>query len=100
MAERLGEVLGPERAQMSEALDEIQRELGALSDARSNQHLAEECSKSPRFRGVRADLGVVARDQAEVVSAITSGMERRDAEVRPVRTSEAGTNEDDKDNEE
>ena len=100
VAERLGEVLGPERAQMSEALDEIQRELGALSDARSNQHLAEECSKSPRFRGVRADLGVVARDQAEVVSAITSGMERRDAEVRPVRTTEAGTDEDDRDDEE
>ena len=82
VAERLGEVLGPERAQMSEYLDEIQRELGALSDARSNKQLAEECSKSPRFRGVRADLGIVARDQAEVVSAITSGMERREADAR------------------
>ena len=88
VAERLGEVLGPDRAQMSEALDEIQRELGALSDARSNKQLAEECAKSPRFRGVRADLGVVARDQAEVVSAITSGMERREADGRPARTSD------------
>ena len=88
VAERLGEVLGPERAQMSEALDEIQRELGALSDARSNKQLAEECAKSPRFRGVRADLGVVARDQAEVVSAITSGMERREADGRPARTAD------------
>lgn len=86
VAERLGDVLGPERAQMSEALDEIQRELGNLSDARSNKRLADECAKSPRFRGVRADLGVVARDQAEVVSAITSGMERREADVRPART--------------
>ena len=82
VAERLGEVLGPERAQMSEYLDEIQRELGALSDARSNKQLAEECAKSPRFRGVRADLGVVARDQAEVVSAITSGLRRREADDR------------------
>ena len=82
VAERLGEVLGPERAQMSEYLDEIQRELGALSDARSNKQLAEECAKSPRFRGVRADLGVVARDQAEVVSAITSGLRRREVEDR------------------
>ena len=89
VAERLGEVLGPERAQMSEALDEIQSELGALSDARSNKQLAEECAKSPRFRGVRADLGVVARDQAEVVSAITSGMERREADGRPARTTDA-----------
>ena len=85
VAERLGDVLGPERAQMAEYLDEIQRELGALSDARSNKQLAEECSKSPRFRGVRADLGIVARDQAEVVSAITSGMERREADARPAR---------------
>ena len=88
VAERLGEVLGPDRAQMGEYLDEIQRELGALSDARSNKQLAEDCAKSPRFRGVRADLGVVARDQAEVVSAITSGMERREADGRPARTSE------------
>lgn len=78
VAERLGEVLGPERAQMSEYMDEIQRELGDLSAARGNRRLAEECAKSPRFRGVRAELGVVARDQAEVVSAITSGMERRE----------------------
>ena len=78
VAERLGDVLGPERAQMSEYLDEIQRELGALSDARGNKRLADECAKSPRFRGVRADLGVVARDQAEVVSAITSGLELRE----------------------
>ena len=82
VAERLGEVLGADRAQMSEYLDEIQMELGALSDARSNKQLAEECAKSPRFRGVRADLGVVARDQAEVVSAITSGLRRREVEDR------------------
>lgn len=82
VAERLGDVLGPERAQMSEYLDEIQRELGALSDARGNKRLADECSKSPRFRGVRADLGVVARDQAEVVSAITSGLELRETSER------------------
>ena len=75
VAEQLGAVLGPERAQMSEYLDEIQRELGALSDARSSKQLADECAKSPRFRGVRADLGAVARDQAEVVSAITSGLQ-------------------------
>ena len=93
VAERLGGVLGPERAQMGEYLDEIQRELGALSDARSNQLLAEECAKSPRFRGVRADLGVVARDQAEVVSAITSGMERRETSVRPAHAPEASDNE-------
>lgn len=79
VAEQLGSVLGPERAQMSEYMDAIQVELGALSDARRNKRLADECSKSPRFRGVRADLGVVARDQAEVVSAITSGLERREA---------------------
>ncbi|HJA28053.1 MAG TPA: CHAD domain-containing protein [Candidatus Olsenella pullicola] len=85
VAERLGDVLGAERAQMSEALDEIQRELGALSDARSNKQLADECAKSPRFRGVRADLGVVARDQAEVVSAITSGLERRESDARPAK---------------
>lgn len=93
VAERLGEVLGPERAQMGEYLDDIQRELGALSDARSNKQLAEECAKSPRFRGVRADLGVVARDQAEVVSAITSGMERRESDGRPLRTSEVAVDE-------
>ena len=84
VAERLGAVLGSDRAQMSEYLDEIQRELGALSDARGNKRLADECAKSPRFRGVRADLGVVARDQAEVVSAITSGLERREQDARGV----------------
>ena len=93
VAERLGEVLGPERAQMGEYLDDIQRELGALSDARSNKQLAEDCAKRPRFRGVRADLGVVARDQAEVVSAITSGMERRESDGRPLRTSEVAVDE-------
>ena len=87
VAERLGSVLGPERAQMSASMDEVQAELGQLSDARRNQRLAEECAKSPRFRGVRADLGVVARDQAEVVSAIASGMERLEV-VEPV--TEAG----------
>ena len=79
VAERLGSVLGPDRAQVSASMDEVQAELGQLSDARRNQRLAEECAKSPRFRGVRADLGVVARDQSEVVSAITSGLERLEA---------------------
>jgi CHAD domain-containing protein len=83
VAELLGAVLGPERAQMSEYMDEIQVELGALSDARRNQRLAEECARSPRFGGVRADLGVVARDQSEVVSAITSGLERLEVDGRP-----------------
>lgn len=78
VAELLAEPLGAECAQSSVALDEVQRELRALSDARAIHRLADECSKSPRFRGVRADLGVVARDQAEVVSAITAGMERRE----------------------
>lgn len=76
VAERLGLLLGPERAQMSEYLDQIQSELGSLHAARECRRLAQECSKSPRFRGVRAELGVVARDQAEVVRAITSGLER------------------------
>lgn len=83
VAERLGGILGPDRAVMSEYMDEIQFELGALSDARGNRRLANEFSRSPRFRGVRADLGVVARDQAEVVSAITSGLERSTASARP-----------------
>lgn len=82
IAERLGSVLGEERAQMSEYMDDIQRELGQLCDARRNRRLADECSKSPRFRGVRADLGVVARDQAELVSAITSGLELLEADTR------------------
>ena len=60
-------------------MDEIQNELGSLSIASDNQKLASEFSKSPRFRGVRADLGVVARDQAEVVSATLSGLRRREA---------------------
>lgn len=75
IAERLGCVLGPERAIMSEYMDAIQTELGALSDARRNKRLADDCAKSPRFRGVRADLGVVARDQTEAISALTSGLE-------------------------
>lgn len=82
VAERLGAVLGPDRAQTSEYMDEIQRELGALSDAWGNKRLAKEYARSPRFRGVRADLGVVARDQGEVVSAITSGLERMEAGER------------------
>ena len=82
VAERLGGLLGPERAQMSASLDEVQVELGQLSDARRNQRLAQDCAKSPRFRGVRADLGVVARDQAEVVSAITQGMELMESAER------------------
>ena len=82
VAERLGAVLGEERAQTSAYMDEIQRELGALSDAWSNRRLAEEYAKSPRFRGVRADLGVVARDQAELVSALTSGIQRMEAGER------------------
>lgn len=83
VAERLGAVLGSERAQMSEYMDEIQVELGDLSDARRNQRLAEELARSPRFGGVRADLGVVARDQSEVVSAITSGLKRLEVDGRP-----------------
>jgi CHAD domain-containing protein len=79
VASRLGVVLGPERAQMSSSMDEIQSELGSLSIASDNQKLAHEFSKSPRFRGVRADLGVVARDQAEVVSATLSGLRHREA---------------------
>lgn len=79
VASRLGVVLGPERAQMSSYMDEIQNELGSLSIASENQRLAREFSKSPRFRGVRADLGVVARDQAEVVSATLSGLCHREA---------------------
>lgn len=90
VAERLGAVLGVERAQMSEYMDEIQAELGALSDARGNRRLAEECARSPRFRGVRADLGVVARDQAEVVSAITSGLERLETGGRAAGAPEPG----------
>ena len=79
VASRLGMVLGPERAQMSSYMDEIQNELGSLSIASENQRIAHEFSKSPRFRGVRADLGVVARDQAEVVSATLSGLRHREA---------------------
>ena len=73
VSERLAEVLGDERAQASEYMDSIQAELGALSDALVNERLAKDLSKSP---GVRADLGVVARDQSEVVSAILSGLQR------------------------
>ena len=80
--ERLAEVLGDERAQASEYMDSIQAELGALSDARVNERLAQDLSKSPRFRGVRADLGVVARDQSEVVSAILSGLQRLEQDGR------------------
>lgn len=79
VANRLGVVLGDERAQMSEYMDEIQRDLGALCNARTNATLADEFRHSPRFRGVRADLGVAGRDQSEVVSAIVSGMKRREA---------------------
>ena len=79
VANRLGVVLGDERAQMSQYMDEIQRDLGALCNARTNATLADEFRHSPRFRGVRADLGVAGRDQSEVVSAIVSGMKRREA---------------------
>ena len=79
VANRLGVVLGDERAQMSQYMDEIQRDLGALCNARTNATLADEFRHSPRFRGVRADLGVAGRDQGEVVSAIVSGMKRREA---------------------
>ena len=82
VSERLAEVLGDERAQASEYMDSIQAELGALSDARVNERLAKDLSKSPRFRGVRADLGVVARDQSEVVSAILSGLQRLEQDGR------------------
>ncbi len=73
VAGRLAGVLGDERAQMGSDLDNIQSELGALTDAQRNVRLANELSLSPRFRGVRADLGVVARDQGEVASAILAG---------------------------
>ena len=73
VASRLAAVLGDERSQASEYFDNIQGELGALCDAQRNERLANEYSTSPRFRGVRADLGVVARDQAEVASAILAG---------------------------
>lgn len=73
VASCLADVLGEERAQASEYMDDIQGELGALSDAYRNERLASMYSTSPRFRGVRADLGVVARDQAEVASAILAG---------------------------
>lgn len=73
VARALGAVLGEERASASEYMNSIQGELGALGDAYRNERLANEYSKSPRFRGVRADLGVVARDQAEVASAILAG---------------------------
>ena len=79
VANVLGVVLGDERAQMSQYMDEIQRDLGALCNARTNATLADEFRHSPRFRGVRADLGVAGRDQSEVVSAIVSGMKRREA---------------------
>lgn len=79
VANRLGVVLGDERAQMSQYMDEIQADLGALDYARTNAVLAHEFEHGPRFRGVRADLGVVARDQEEVVSAIVSGLMRRDS---------------------
>ncbi len=73
VASCLAAVLGDERAQASEYFENIQGELGALADAQRNERLANEYSLSPRFRGVRADLGVVARDQAEVASAILAG---------------------------
>ena len=73
VASRLAAVLGDERAQMGGDLDNIQSEMGALCDAQRNVRLANEFSLSPRFRGVRADLGVVARDQGEVASAILAG---------------------------
>ncbi len=73
VASCLAAVLGDERAAASEYMDSIQGELGALNDAYRNERLANYYSTSPRFRGVRADLGVVARDQAEVASAILAG---------------------------
>lgn len=73
VARALAGVIGDDRAKTSEYMDNIQGELGALGDAYRNERLANEYSLSPRFRGVRADLGVVARDQAEVASAILAG---------------------------
>lgn len=73
VASCLATVLGDERAAASEYMESIQSELGALNDAYRNERLANYYSMSPRFRGVRADLGVVARDQAEVASAILAG---------------------------
>lgn len=89
VANRLGVVLGDERAQMSQYMDEIQRDLGALCNARTNASLADEFRHSPRFRGVRADLGVAGRDQSEVVSAIVSGMRRREAAEEPEADAES-----------
>ncbi|MGI6229737.1 MAG: CHAD domain-containing protein [Tractidigestivibacter sp.] len=82
VANRLGVVLGDERAQMSQYMDEIQKDLGELDNARVNASLAHEFQHSPRFRGVRADLGVVARDQEEVSSAIVTGIRRREPDAR------------------
>ncbi len=73
VARCLAPVLGDSRADASEYTDSIQGELGALGDAYRNERLADYYSGSPRFRGVRADLGVVARDQSEVASAILAG---------------------------
>ncbi|WP_444327865.1 hypothetical protein, partial [Paratractidigestivibacter sp.] len=73
VARALAGVIGDDCAKTSEYMDNIQGELGALGDAYRNERLANEYSLSPRFRGVRADLGVVARDQAEVASAILAG---------------------------
>ncbi len=73
VARCLAAVLGEDRAQASEMTNSIQGELGALGDAYRNERLANYYSGSPRFRGVRADLGVVARDQSEVASAILAG---------------------------
>lgn len=73
VASCLAAVIGDERAAASDYMDNIQSELGALSDAYRNERLASTFSTSPRFRGVRADLGVVARDQSEVASAILAG---------------------------
>ncbi len=73
VARCLAAVLGEDRAQASEMTNSIQGELGALGDAYRNERLANYYAGSPRFRGVRADLGVVARDQSEVASAILAG---------------------------
>ena len=76
VAVRMREVLGTERADCAEYLKSLQAELAALVDGCRTERIAKGCSKEPHFRGVRADLGVVARDQREAVSAILSGLQR------------------------
>lgn len=79
-ANPLRELLGEERAESLACMADLHRELGSFCDARRNRQLAKECERDPRFKGVRADLGVVARDQGEVVSATVHGLQLRDSD--------------------